>query len=187
MFARHAKTLIVLTAAMATSANAQGNRQVVKAPTPPPAQTVSPPASNAPADVPDVARSSFIQAMDADYRRRDLNGDGKVTRSEVEQYERTNALAQAQASNRALFLSLDTDRNGALSQDEFSAMVKAPTFIDASPIMQRFDQNKDQIITLVEYRTATLANFDRLDTDKDGILTSKEAKEIGNKTPIQGR
>lgn len=187
MFVRHASALIALTATLAASPNAQEIGQAARAPTPPPAQAVRPLASNVPTDGPDISRSAFIQAMDADYRRRDLNSDGKITRSEVEQYERANALAQAQASNRALFLSLDTDRNGVLSPNEFSAMVKAPAFIDVSPIMQRFDQNKDQIITIVEYRTGTLFNFDRLDVDKDGVLTAAESKAIDEKPVIQGR
>lgn len=187
MLMRRTNTLGVAAAAMAALANAQENRPAVKAPSPPPAQTLSQPASNVPAGAPDVARSTFIQAMDADYRRRDLNGDGKVMRSEVEQYERTTTLAQAQASNRALFVSLDTDRNGTLTPGEFLAIAKAPNFIDVSPIMQRFDQNKDQIISIVEYRTATLANFDRLDLDKDGILSSSESKFIEQKNDIRGR
>ena len=32
------------------------------------------------------------------------------------------------------------------------------------------DGNRDSQISLAEHRTATLANFDRLDTDKDGVV-----------------
>ena len=33
------------------------------------------------------------------------------------------------------------------------------------------DGNRDQQVSLVEHRTATLANFDRLDTDRNGVVT----------------
>jgi hypothetical protein len=40
--------------------------------------------------------------------------------------------------------------------------------------MQRTDLNHDGIVTLVEHRTATLATFDGLDADKDGVVTPAE-------------
>jgi len=49
--------------------------------------------------------------------------------------------------------------------------------------MIRFDSNRDQIITLVEYRTATLVNFDRLDLDKDGILAAVELSKMTTPPP----
>ncbi len=112
--------------------------------------------------------------MDAEYRKKDLDGDGKVTRAEVEQFERNAVLAKAEAQNRALFASLDADRNGVISPGEFAALVRNVPMPDVSAQMQRFDTNRDQVISLVEYRTATLINFDRLDADKDGIVTERE-------------
>lgn len=139
----------------------------------------------------DVARSTFIQSMDAEFRKRDLNGDGKVTRAEVEQFERNATLAKAQAENRALFAALDTDRNGLVSPSEFAALVKNSPLPDVSAQMQRFDTNRDQIISLVEYRTATLINFDRLDADKDGVVTERELAAANTSpapaNPISGR
>lgn len=123
---------------------------------------------------PDLMRSEFITLMDLDFKKRDLDGNGKATRIEVEEFIRRDSTAKAQEQNRVLFKNLDTDRNGMLSPIEFAALVPAPKFIDASAEMSRFDINRDQIISLVEYRTATLANFDRIDTDKDGILTPAE-------------
>ncbi len=43
----------------------------------------------------------------------------------------------------------------------------------------RFDTSKDGKVSLIEHRTATLANFDRLDTDKDGVVTGAEMKAGG--------
>jgi hypothetical protein len=45
-------------------------------------------------------------------------------------------------------------------------------------MMTRFDGNRDQVITMVEYRAATLANVDRLDTDKDGVRTGAEINAV---------
>jgi len=61
-----------------------------------------------------------------------------------------------------------------LSPGEFAGLLRNLPVPDVSAQMQRFDTNRDQVITLVEYRTATLANFDRLDADKDGIVTERE-------------
>lgn len=166
-------------------ASAQGqanNRPAPAAPRPAPMPVpvsvpavAQPPAQvGIPSQAGDVARSTFIQSMDAEFRKRDLNGDGKATRAEVEQFERNAALAKAQAENRALFASLDTDRNGFVSPSEFAALVRNSPLPDVSAQMQRFDTNRDQIISLVEYRTATLINFDRLDADKDGVVTERE-------------
>ena len=131
-------------------------------------------APRAPTASGDVPRATFIQMMDADYRKRDLDGDGKVTRAEFEQFERNGAITAAQAQNRALFATLDTDRNGTLTAGEFAGLVRNIPTPDITGQMQRFDINRDQIVSLIEYRTATLINFDRLDADKDGIVTERE-------------
>lgn len=128
--------------------------------------------------VPDMPRAAFISQMDIEHRKRDADGDGKITRAELERWERSQLLAQAQAANQALFARLDADRNGVLTPGEFSALVQDPGTPDVGPLMQRFDTNRDQVITLVEYRAATLANFDRLDTDKDGVLTAAEMNPV---------
>ena len=124
--------------------------------------------------VPDLPRADFIALMDADFKKRDLDQNGKATRAEVEEFAKRTAAAAAQEQNRELFQRLDVDKNGLITPAEFAALIPAPKFIDVSAEMIRFDSNRDQIITLVEYRTTTLANFDRLDLDKDGILTAAE-------------
>ena len=124
--------------------------------------------------VPDLPRADFIALMDADFKKRDLDQNGKATRAEMEEFAKRAAAAAAQEQNRELFQRLDVDKNGLITPAEFAALIPAPRFIDVSAEMIRFDSNRDQIITLVEYRTTTLANFDRLDLDKDGILTAAE-------------
>jgi Ca2+-binding EF-hand superfamily protein len=128
--------------------------------------------------VKDLPRADFIKLMDAEFKNRDLDSNGKATRIEVEEFTKRTATAKAQEQNRLLFEGLDADRNGVLSPSEFSSLVPAPKFMDVSAEMLRFDSNRDQIITLVEYRTATLINFDRMDADKDGILSASELSKL---------
>ena len=137
------------------------------------------PAEPAPAPVasaPDLSRAAFIVTMDAQFRAQDPNTDSKLTRAEIEGSERAKTLATAQTTNRQLFAQLDLDRNGVLYPQEFAGLVQQPPLPDVAPIMTRLDGNRDQVVTLVEYRAATLANFDRLDTDHDGIVTGAEMR-----------
>ena len=39
--------------------------------------------------------------------------------------------------------------------------------------------NRDGQITLIEFRTSKLANFDRMDSDKDDIVRDAEMKAAG--------
>jgi len=119
--------------------------------------------------------------MDGEYKKLDANNDGVVTRVELEaSQQRARAAALAQQA-RALFDRFDTDRNGQLSLAEFIAANSGGTQgkPNVTPMMTRFDGNRDQKVTLIEYRTVTLANFDKLDTDKDGVASLAEQRAGG--------
>lgn len=142
---------------------------------PRPAPALGPPAKTAARP---VARSVFIASMDAEFRKMDADKNGTVTRTEIEGFERAVSVVKAQAKNRQLFARLDTDRNGQLSAAEFSRLA-SPAPADAGPMLSRMDLNRDQSLTLIEYRTATLSNFDRMDSDKNGVVTPAEMKAAG--------
>jgi Ca2+-binding EF-hand superfamily protein len=128
-----------------------------------------------------IPRTQFIADMDTQFRKMDADKNGLLSRVEIEQFQKLTAIAEAQARNRALFAQLDADKNGQLSPAEF-ARVNAPApAANATPMLNREDGNRDGQISLVEHRTATLANFDRLDTDKDGTVTPAEMKAGGIK------
>lgn len=129
-----------------------------------------------------LARSQFIAEMDAEFRKTDADKNGQLTRAEIEQYQKLQAVAQAQARNSAAFVELDTDKNGQLSKAEFAKIGTPATAANAQPMLSRMDGNRDGQVSLVEHRTATLANFDRLDTDKDGNVTAVEMR-TGGVTP----
>ena len=126
-----------------------------------------------------LPRAQFISDMDSEFRKMDADKNGQLTRTEIEQYQKLQAVAQAQSRNRALFAQLDADRNGQLSPAEFAKVATPAPAANAQPMIARMDGNRDSQVSLVEHRTATLANFDRLDSDKDGIVTAAEMKAGG--------
>jgi len=116
--------------------------------------------------------------MDSEFGKMDADKDSQVTKAEIESFERAVSVVKAQAKNRQLFARLDANHDGQLSAAEFSQLA-SPAPPNAAPILSHMDLNRDQSITLVEYRTATLANFDRMDADKNGIVTPAEMKAAG--------
>jgi Ca2+-binding EF-hand superfamily protein len=126
-----------------------------------------------------IPRAQFIAQMDSQFRAMDADKNGQLTRIEIEQYQSRSAIAAAKARNSAQFAELDVNRNGQLSPAEFAAMAAPAPAANAGPMLAREDSNRDSQISLVEHRSATLANFDRLDTDKDGVVTPTEMKAGG--------
>jgi Ca2+-binding EF-hand superfamily protein len=126
-----------------------------------------------------IPRAQFIADMDSQFRKMDADKNGQLTRTEIEQFQKLTAIAEAQARNRALFAQLDADKNGQLSQAEFGRVNAPVPTANAQPMIARMDGNRDSQINLIEHRTATLVNFDRLDVDKDGIVTPTEMKAGG--------
>ena len=126
-----------------------------------------------------VPRSNFIADMDAEFRKMDADKNGQLTKTEIEQFQRLQAVAQSQARNRALFVQLDADRNGQISPGEFAKLVQQPPPPNGQPMLARMDANRDSQVSLVEHRAATLINFDRMDTDKDGVVTPAEMRASG--------
>ena len=125
-----------------------------------------------------LPRAQFITEMDGQFRKMDADKDGQVTRIEIEQYQKVSIVAASQARNRQLFAALDTDKNGQISPTEFLRVPMATPSANPAPILN-FDLNRDGKVSLIEHRTGTLANFDRLDTDKDGNVSPAEGRAGG--------
>ena len=134
----------------------------------------------APTDAP-LPRTQFIAGMDGEFRKMDADKNGQLTKSEIEQFQTQQQAAQGRARNKALFAQLDKDKNGQLSQTEFARIATPAPVANTEPMIARMDGNRDSQISSAEYRTATLANFDRVDSDKDGIVTADELKAGGVK------
>lgn len=127
-----------------------------------------------------LARTTFLATMDEEFRKADSNKDGVLTGAELAAYQQRGATAALEQRARAAFATMDKDRNGQVSADEFvRANAGSAKTVDVAPMMTRLDANRDQKVSLIEYRTLTLANFDRLDTDKDGFVSRAEQKAGG--------
>lgn len=126
-----------------------------------------------------IPRAQFITEVDTQFRKMDADKNGRLTRAEIEQFDKLLAVAEARSRNQALFKQLDSNKNGQLSSAEFASVTPPAPPANAQPMLAREDGNRDGQISLIEHRSATLANFDRLDTDKDGIVTPAEMKAGG--------
>lgn len=143
------------------------------------AETPLPAPIATPAGPKPILRAAFLQNMDSDFARMDANHDGKLTRQEIEAFQHAQALARIMARNEAVFKQLDTNHDGMLSPQEFARFHAEPPPPDARPMLQKFDANRDGVIGVIEFRAATVANFDRLDTNKDGVVDAAEMQAGG--------
>ena len=130
-------------------------------------------ATGAPQSLP---RDKVVANAEAEFARVDANKDGKMSRLEIENFQRAGLTARATARNKAMFAELDADKNGSISAAEFAKATPVPR-ADATDVL-RIDTDKDGQISLAEHRTATLATFTQVDTNKDGILTAAEVQAL---------
>jgi Ca2+-binding EF-hand superfamily protein len=133
----------------------------------------------APAAASNVPRADYITSMDGEFRKMDADKNGRLTRAEIEAFERIAALGQARARAQAKFAELDTDRNGQISPAEFARLVTDVPAVDGRPLIAKLDGNKDGQISLIEHRAGKLSYFDHIDSDKDGIVSIAEMKAAG--------
>ena len=126
-------------------------------------------------------RANVVKGLDTNFKAVDTNGDGNLSSTELAAAEgkvQQRRLAQRRAQHEAGFTRLDTNKDGSLSKAEF--MAAAPTSSSAAPngasLVTRLDANKDGRVTAEEYRGPVLAQFDRADTNKDGVLSEAERK-----------
>ena len=148
------------------------------------APSLAQPATRAPASTSaqaqPLARATFIATMDEEFRKMDANRDGIASHAELEAHQHRHAVRAVEERARATFAGIDADRNGQISMSEFlRATARPPKKPDVSGVMTRLDSNRDQKVTVVEYRTLTLATFDGLDADKDGVVSPAEQRAGG--------
>ena len=133
----------------------------------------------APAPQP-LARSVFLGNMDQEFLKMDADKNGQVTGEEAAAFQRSAVMAAAGARNRALFQQLDADRNGQVSPTEFQRLISPPPpQVNGQQFIASMDSNRDGKVSLVEHRASTVANFDKIDTDQDGVVTPAEMRAAG--------
>jgi Ca2+-binding EF-hand superfamily protein len=121
-----------------------------------------------------VPRAKIVANAEAEFARVDANKDGQMSRAEIEASQLASITARVNARNKALFAELDTDKNGQISSVEFAKASPAPK-PDATPVL-RIDTNKDGQVSLAEHRNATIETFNKIDANKDGLITGLEVK-----------
>jgi hypothetical protein len=98
----------------------------------------------------------------------DANGDGQITKDEMQ--------AQAQAR----FKAVDTDGNGAISLEEMQAQARQRADAHAAEMFKQMDENGDGMISPDEMKGPRRADemmdrmFSRADADKSGGISKEE-------------
>ncbi len=126
-----------------------------------------------------VTRAKIVANADAEFLRVDVNKDGQMSRTEIENTQRASISARVNARNKALFAELDSDKNGQISPAELAKASPAPE-PDAAAVL-RIDTNKDGQVSLAEHRAATIDTFTKIDANKDGMITATEVKAASEK------
>lgn len=126
-----------------------------------------------------LTRAALANQLDANFKAMDSDGDKSIGAAELEASQKAQAEKMNAAIMRRLdaqFTKLDSNKDGQLSPAEFRAAAPTPKVRPAGAMLAEFDRNKDGKVTIEEHRAAPLANFDRLDTDKDGTLSDAEQR-----------
>jgi Ca2+-binding EF-hand superfamily protein len=125
-----------------------------------------------------VTKAQFQQNVDSRFGAVDSNKDGSLTKAEITAAQ-AKALQQAQAMEAkridAEFKKLDTNKDNQLSLAEFKAVAPAVKAAESpEQMIAGLDSNKDGKVSAAEYRAQPMANFDKADSNHDGILTAQE-------------
>jgi Ca2+-binding EF-hand superfamily protein len=125
-----------------------------------------------------ISKADFTKNLDSRFANMDTNHDGQLDKAEIAAAQ-AKAVQQAQAVEQqrleAEFKKLDTNHDNQLSLAEFKAAAPSlKTNETPDQMVSQLDTNKDGKISTAEYRAPQLANFDKADTNHDGIVTAQE-------------
>jgi Ca2+-binding EF-hand superfamily protein len=150
------------------------------------------PAPKAPAARPaasqQVTKATTQAGVRAQFDQMDANKDGWVDRAEVQRTRDANLAAmQKRRSDQvaAAFARLDTNKDNAISRQEFDGMFRQFQASADLPWLNMNDTNKDGRVSLAEATATALAAFDRRDTDRNGVISQQEARAQAR--PAQAR
>ena len=120
-----------------------------------------------------MSRTDLQAALEQRFDAADSNRDGTLTPDE----RTANAKTRREAGRERMFARLDTDRNGSISKEEFDAARQGRHRVNraGSMAMRRpFAAAVDKPLTRSDFLSSGLTRFDRLDTDRDGKISSAE-------------
>lgn len=122
--------------------------------------------------------------IDSEFARIDGNKDGKITGAEILarlKADQAGNLAKLDTQSAEVFAKVDTDKNGSLSKAEWGASQQATPKplgdADVAAMTARFDANKDGLITKEEFEAPSVALFERVDTNHDGVASVEEQQK----------
>ena len=124
-----------------------------------------------------ITRAQVQTELNAAFGRVDTNKDGVINLAEANAAQQrllVEQSAQIAKNVEAQFAKLDTDKNGQLSMAEFKAGSPTPKVASGDAILKLLDANKDGKVSAAEFNAQRLAQFDRVDTNRDGIVTQTE-------------
>lgn len=111
------------------------------------------------------------------FERADANGDGKVTRDEVEAFRIER------------FSRIDADGDGLITEDELSAIGREKAARRAARFLEHMDKDSDGAISEAEFSaladTRADRMFERADADGDGAIDRDELEAV--KSSWRGR
>lgn len=139
------------------------------------AQSGSAPSGSAAAQP--VTRAGLSGQLDSSFNNLDTNKDKSLDKSEIATAQSRNVeQAKAEIAKRveAEFARLDGNKDGQLSMAEFKGAASTPRVPPVEELVKQLDRNGDGKVTQEEYRALPLANFDRIDTNKDGSISAQE-------------
>lgn len=111
------------------------------------------------------------EAIEAEFKGMDINGDGRLSADEHA------------AGARRMFDGADTNKDGRITAAELTAAHEAMmgkkagapgTSMAATAKIKELDANGDGQLTLAEHTAGAKLMFERMDTDKDGLLSRAE-------------
>ena len=107
----------------------------------------------------------------------DTDGDGRITRAEL------------QARGTARFLAADSDGNGRLSLAEMQAHAAEQARDRAARMLERMDADGDGELAQDEMMSDRRAGrmFDRIDADGDGAISEEEFSQMRQHRRMHGR
>ena len=136
------------------------------------AATAPAPAAKAGAQ-PQMPTKAGVQAqVKRTFDRIDANKDGWVDKAEAER----DFDARFRARQNAAFARIDANKDGSISRQEFDAASGQPTAQARSNWLTFNDVDKNGRVALAEATAKELGAFDRIDTDRNGILSAEELR-----------
>lgn len=124
-------------------------------------------AQEAPQEKPHYDRSPKAESAEAQFAKYDTNKDGKVTAEEFR-------------GGKTLFAAYDADKNGVLTLDEIKAAKH-----QSRPNFRALDTDKDGFVSRREWQ-GTQQEFDAVDLDRDGVWSRADIAIEKHRTQAEG-